>query len=197
QNVLQKLENRSKHLIYISSTGVYGNFDGQWVTETSETNPQRPGGQACLEAETLIQNSEIASRSTILRLAGIYGKNRIPHWSAIQNQQWSKLSPHGHVNLIHVRDAARVVDSVLTQNLSGQLFLVSDGAPPKRVDFYNYIAEQSGTGPIDWTVPAEDKSTQRSSSDKRVSNRKLITMTQYEFLFPDFRSGIADALGTI
>ena len=77
RNVLDNLP-QPKHLIYVSSTGVYGDFDGQWVDESSTTQPLRFGGKACLKAEQLIRESDLANRSTLLRFAGIYGADRVP-----------------------------------------------------------------------------------------------------------------------
>ena len=69
RNILAKLPDETGHLIYISSTGVYGDFQDSWVDETSPTQPTREGGKACLEAEGLIARSPFAGRATILRLA--------------------------------------------------------------------------------------------------------------------------------
>ena len=194
QNVLHKIEKRFGQLIYISSTGVYGNADGDWVDETSPTDPQRPGGRACLEAERLIQKGSSGSRSTILRLAGIYGPRRVPHLAAIEQKDWSRLSSHGHINLIHVRDAANIVDCVFERGITEDLYLVSDGQPPLRTELYDFVAEKVGTGPIDWSVPTESSSAKRSSANKRISNQKLVEQMDYEFMFPDFKAGIIDSL---
>ena len=57
RNVLDNLCSEVGQLIYVSSTGVFGDFDGDWVDESSATNPQREGGRACLAAEQLLQES--------------------------------------------------------------------------------------------------------------------------------------------
>ena len=73
KHILERLAETTSHFIYISSTGVYGDFGGQWIDETAATQPAREGGKACLEAEQLIARSKFATRSTVLRFAGIYG----------------------------------------------------------------------------------------------------------------------------
>ena len=65
-------------IIYISSTGVYGQTDGDWVTEESPCSPTREGGQASLAAEEVLRAHPLGARSIVLRLAGIYGPGRIP-----------------------------------------------------------------------------------------------------------------------
>ena len=92
KNVLSCLSGQSKHLIYISSTGVYGDHGGNWIDESTTPNPVREGGKACLEAEEVIRSSSFQSRSTILRFAGIYGPERVPTRSLIESKDWKKLS---------------------------------------------------------------------------------------------------------
>jgi len=65
--ILAHLPKSTGHLIYVSSTGVYGDFDGAWIDESSPTQPTREGGKACLEVESLIASSAFVERSTILR----------------------------------------------------------------------------------------------------------------------------------
>ncbi len=194
KNVLDALPSQTGHLIYISSTGVYGDFGGEWVDEQSATKPQREGGQACLDAERLIQNSCFSDRYTILRFAGIYGESRVPMKSAIGEWQSSRLKPDGYLNLIHVEDGVGVVEQVARQKPMGQIFLVSDGDPPQRKDYYDEIADILGTGPIDWTI-VETSMAPRVRSDKRVCNSKLREQLGYVFRYPDFRAGLREALG--
>ena len=193
-NVLAWLPKSIKQFIYVSSTGVYGNCNGEWIDENSPTDPQRPGGRACLQAESLIRESWLGERATILRLAGIYGPQRVPRLDAVNNQSWESLSQLGHINLIHVDDAARIIREVSKQEITNELFLVADGNPPRRKDFYEFIAKSVGVEPIDWTVSEDPESNLRAKSDKKVSNQKLVERIRYKYLYPDFRSGIANAL---
>src|SRR5215472_5361557 len=59
-------------MVFTSSTSVYAQRDGSWVTEESETRPERETGQILLETEKLV----LASGGTVARLAGIYGPGR-------------------------------------------------------------------------------------------------------------------------
>src|SRR5262245_24796675 len=65
-------------VIYISTTGVYGQVTEGEVDEDSPCDPTREGGKASLAAEQLLQSSPFGTRSIILRLAGIYGPGRVP-----------------------------------------------------------------------------------------------------------------------
>ena len=109
KNVLDALPASVEHVIYVSSTGVYGNFDGAWIDEEARTDPKREGGKACLEAEQLLKESRWGSRSTILRFAGIYGPDRVPTRQQVLDKQWDRLSAAGYLNLIQVDDGASIV----------------------------------------------------------------------------------------
>lgn len=203
QNVLDALADSVQHLIYVSSTGVYGDFDGEWVDERSPTDPQREGGKACLEAEQLLKDSRWGARSTILRFAGIYGPDRVPTKQQVADKQWDKLSPAGYLNLIHVDDGASIVQLVArsvdvdpdnTDTLD-QTFLVSDGQPPLRRDYYDWIAERFDVGPIPWDPNAVAPKESRASSSKRISNQKLQQYFSVDFRYPNYPAGLDHALG--
>ncbi len=54
-NVLERLPRSVSRLVYVSSTGVFGQSDDSWVDETSACEPTREGGRACWQAELLLQ----------------------------------------------------------------------------------------------------------------------------------------------
>lgn len=195
-NVLRQLDSRVQQLIYISSTGVYGDYGGSWIDESTLTSPQREGGKACLAAEQLIADSPFSRKSTILRLAGIYGPGRIPRLTAIQQRDWASLPSDGHLNLIHVQDAAQISVEIIRQEIRNELFLVSDGNPPSRREFYDYVAQQVNSGPIDWNRLPEATAAERSSADRKICNQKLRQRLDFSFRFPNYKVGINAALGS-
>ena len=194
QNVLAKLSPTTSHLIYISSTGVYGDFGGAWIDETAPAIPTREGGKACLEAEQMIATSRFGNASTVLRFAGIYGPDRVPTKALIESNQWKKLSANGYLNLIHVDDGARIIEAVAAQSPSGQLYLVSDGHPPLRREYYEYIARHFGVAEIPWEEVESTPENSRSANNKRICNNKLIERYDINFEHPNFRSGLAQSL---
>ena len=95
RRVLDSLRTPPERFLYVSSTGVYGNFDGEWVNEASPCEPTREAGRVCLDAERLLAEHPAAEHAVILRLAGIYGPNRLPRSddlragrSAARNRNW-------------------------------------------------------------------------------------------------------------
>ncbi len=193
RNTVARLPVETGHFIYISSTGVYGDVDGDWVDENSKTVPDRAGGIACLEAESFLRNNSFAGRATILRFAGIYGPGRIPMLASIEKREWEKLSGDGFVNLIHVADGARIIEAVSANRPMKETILVSDGNPVWRTHFYQKIAELSESGTIDW--PRSRDTASRGRGDKRISNAKLLQLLKSWnqsdlFRFPDYESGL-------
>jgi len=148
-----------EHFIYISSTGVFGNFDGQWIDESAATAPSREGGKACLEAE-----------------------------------DWGKLSPTGYLNLIHQTDAVNAIMATAEKKPMSQIIHCSDGNPPVRKDYYQYIADQVELGPIPWPEQPQVDAQSRSANSKRIGNQKMLDLLELELVHPDFKSGLADVL---
>ncbi len=193
-NTLAALSPKTQQVIYISSTGVYGDFEGGWVDEQAATEPRRDGGRACLQAEQTLQQSEFADRSTVLRLAGIYGPDRVPTRSTVESGNWQKLTSGGYLNLIHVADAAEIVNQFSNLTPAGETVNVSDGHPVLRRDYYAAMAELLGITEIPWQQTQVDPATARSGANKRIANDKLQQLLSFEFLFPDYRAGLADAI---
>jgi len=178
-------------LIYISSTGVYGQVAGDVVDEQSPCQPTREGGQACLAAERLLQESNFAKGTILLRLAGIYGPDRIPRAGDLKAGVAIAAPSQGYLNLIHVDDAAQIVLLVEERATPPQLYCVSDGQPVVRADYYSELARLLAAPPPKFIDPPSDSpAAQRAGSDKRVSNAKLVAELSPKFSYPSYREGL-------
>lgn len=180
---------RFDHFIYVSSTGVFGDFDGAWIDESAPTNPARDSGKACLEAEQLIARR--TDHWTVLRMAGLYGGDRVPTQAVIEKRDWSRLSPEGYLNLIHQTDAVAAIDAAARLKPMGEIIHCSDGHPPIRKDYYQFIADQFNLGAIPWPDNATVDPSSRSANSKRVGNAKMLDLLQLKLKHPDYRSGLA------
>jgi nucleoside-diphosphate-sugar epimerase len=190
-NVLAVLPREVGKFIYISSTGVYGQVAGDWVDETTPCLPLREGGRACLAAERLLQASPFADRAIILRLAGIYGPNRIPRAQDLQAGLPIAAPSAGYLNLIHVDDAANIVLLAEEKAPAANLYVVSDGAPVLRSEYYAELARLLNAPPPQFVdPPSNTPAAQRAASDKRVSNRRLLAELQPHLLYPSYREGL-------
>jgi len=193
--VIAWLPDSIQRFIYISSTGVYGSFDGDWIDEDSPCEPRRDGGKACLVAEQKLAASKFATRSVSLRLAGIYGPDRIPRAKDLLAGQPIDAAPNGYLNLIHVVDAARIV-LLAEQRSASSCLLVADGHPVIRGEYYAELARLLNAPKPQFTPTAgEQAATKRGSADKRVNNQRLLAELAPQFQFPDYRAGLIDSVG--
>lgn len=192
-NLIQHLEPHV-HVCYISTTGVYHQTDGSWVDETSPTRPTRDGGQAHLDAESLLWRKRPHAPNCILRLAGIYGPNRIPRAADVIAGRPIASLESGYLNLIHVDDAAAAV-LASWHPTAQRLYVVADNQPIRRGDFYREIAKQTRSAPPTFLDPPPNSNQRlRAETNKRVWNRRCKRDLIPQLRFPTYREGLANAL---
>lgn len=195
-NLGEALDLGRAHAIYISSTGVYGQIDGQWVDEASVCQPDREGGRACLAAETWL-TAHVTCPLTILRLGGIYGPGRVPYLSSLQSGSPLALVQSGYLNLIHVDDAVRAIVRAreLPDPATPRVLNVTDGHPVVRRAYYDAIARHLGVAPQYTSPDLTDPRSMRAQSNKRVSNQLAMERLGWAPQYPSYREGLAAILG--
>jgi nucleoside-diphosphate-sugar epimerase len=190
--VLDALPAGVERFIYVSSTGVYAQHDGGWVTEDSPALPTRAGGEACLEAEQRLAAHPLGQRAVVLRMAGIYGPGRIPRLADLRAGSALAATSEGWLNLIHVDDAADVVVAAAERAPLPRTYLVSDGAPVARREYYAELSRLAGTPPPTFVAPSpESPQAQRAESSKRVSNARMLRELGVTLRYPSYREGLA------
>lgn len=196
RNVLTALPSATGRVIYISSTGVYGQTDGSWVDEQSPCEPDREGGQACLAAEQYLKTHRLGSNSIILRMAGIYGPDRIPLSEAVAAGEPISAPVDGFLNLIHVDDAASAIIRAAREDVMPGLFCISDGHPTDRRTYYEYQAQLLDAPRPTFSKPNPDSpASNRAASNKRVRNRRMLDELEITPAYPSFREGLAAIIG--
>lgn len=185
-------------IVYLSTIGVYGNYDGAWIDENADCRPSEERNRQRLAAERGWQN--LSARSglpiAILRLAGIYGPDR----NALKNLQHGtakRIVKLGQVfNRIHVADIAQAIDAAFDRRANG-IFNITDDEPSPPGDPIVYAAKLLGLEP-----PPEisfDQARSRMSEMaasfyldvKRVSNVKLKTVLGVQLRYPTYREGLS------
>jgi nucleoside-diphosphate-sugar epimerase len=165
------LENfRKAKILFTSSTSVYAQRDGSWVTEESETKPLRETSRILLEAEKLI----LEKRGIVVRLAGIYGPQRSALLSKFLNGT-ATIDPQSDrfVNQVHRDDIALALFLLLNREAqeSVQIYNVVDDQPILQSECYRWLAQR-----LNRPLPPTRKYEQprkRGDTNKRVSNAKL------------------------
>jgi nucleoside-diphosphate-sugar epimerase len=190
--VLDRLPEQTAKLIYISSTGVYGQSHGETVDEHSATEPTREGGRACLAAERTLAEHRLGARGIVLRMAGLYGPGRIPLADDICAGRPIAAPRTGLLNLIHVDDAARVVLAADRRAIPPCTYVVSDGCPVERQKYYQELARLLAAPEPRFAAPPPDSpAAGRAVADKRVDNTRMLGELGVRLEFPSYREGLA------
>jgi len=150
-------------VILSSSTGVWGDQAGGLVDESTPPAPSREAGRVLVEAEALLAHHP-AGQGTALRFAGLYGPDRLPRLADLQAGRPLAADPDSWLNLIHIDDAAAVVEAVAEAAAPRPLYVVADGRPIRRRDWYARLAELSDSPPPSWAADAP----RTRGGDKRV-----------------------------
>ncbi len=196
QNTLDALPADTGRVVYVSTTGVYGDAAGEWVDEQTPPDPRRDGGRASLAAERALADHPNVASSVVLRLAGIYGPGRVPFLERLKTGQPINAPSAGWLNLIHVEDAARIVQTVADAEQTAGVYCVSDGNPVVRGEYYAEAARLLGVAPPEFAQPAADSpAAARAGASKRVSNRRLREDHAVRFAYPTHREGLAAIIG--
>ena len=187
------LETESR-LIYLSTTGVYGNVANEQVDENTPVSPTRAGPNVAVRAEEWLASNDALKQCVTLRLAGIYGAGRIPLATKLKAGEALSVPQHGHLNLIHVQDIASVICSLFTHELQDNLYVLSDGHPVQREIFYRELAKQCGVSNPVFATPDDADPRQRRATDKRVNPAKIINELEIRLDYPNYRLGLEQAL---
>lgn len=190
---------------YLSTVGVYGDHNGEWVDETTPLATRNARSLLRVEAERAW--SELATEAgkplDILRLPGIYGPGRNALVD-LANGRARRIARPGQVfNRIHVADIA-ITLAVLTRRAAATratppvaIYNVSDDEPAPQTDVVSYAASLLGVpAPTETTLDEAGLSPMGLSfwtENKRISNARLKRELSISLAYPNYRAGL-DAL---
>jgi len=172
-----------RNLIFTSSTSVYAQVDGEWVTEESPAEPPRETGQILLETERWV----LSHGGSVARLAGIYGPGR----SVLLRKFFSReaiIEGDGRrwINQIHRDDAARGLLHLAESRAPG-LFNLGDSVPLEQRALYEDLARRFNQPlPPEGPINLDRK---RGWTHKQVSNSKLRALG-WTPAFPSFLDAV-------
>ena len=171
--------------IYVSSTAVYGQNDGSFVSEDSETVPKGFNGRRLLEGESISLQSEY--RGIVMRFGGIYGPGRLWPITSVTKQGQGEWHGGSFLNLIHRDDCVGGLYHLIKLPDADGVFNGVDNEPVTKAVLSDWIAKSI-------RVPDREPSGQPIVlMNKRCLNRKLRD-TGYSFQYPTFREGLAPLL---
>jgi nucleoside-diphosphate-sugar epimerase len=181
---------------YLSTVGVYGDWQGQWVDETSPTRPISERGLRRVQAERawLALGKDTGKRVEVFRLAGIYGPGRSVI-DALRAGTARRIVKPGQVfNRIHVDDVAGVLAAAIDKDTGHRIYNVGDDEPAPPQDVVAYAAELLGL-PVPPEVGLEAAGLTGMAASfwtecKRVGNARIKGDLGVELMYPTYREGL-------
>ena len=193
----------AKHLEwvgYLSTTGVYGDHGGGWVTESTPLRASTKRGQARIdaEAEWMALCLDHGLPVHLFRLAGIYGPGRGP-FAKVRNGTARRIIKKGQVfSRIHVEDIAQTLIASINRPIPGAAYNLCDDDPAPPQDVIAHAAELLGL-PVPPAIPYEEAELTpmaRSfyAESKRVSNQRIKEELRVTLRYPNYHVGLAKLL---
>ncbi|QXH37585.1 SDR family oxidoreductase [Pseudomonas muyukensis] len=180
---------RPRRLLFVSSSSVYAQQDGEWIDETAATAPEGYSGKVMLEAERLALDSGIPA--SIVRLTGIYGPGR--EWLLSQVRQGYRVAeaPPLYGNRIHAEDAASLLAHLLQADARGvaldDCYIGVDDDPAPLAEVVGWLRGYLGV-----TQWSEEQRVRRTGS-KRCSNARARALG-WAPVYPSYKEGYAAIL---
>jgi len=187
-----------RRVVYLSTTGVYGNCRGAWVDESQPVNPvvdrarRRWDAEQCLRAWHDADGGELI----VLRVAGIYGPGKLPLDRLRKGLPMVREQEAPFSNRIHIDDLVEVCVAAMEQGRDGETYNVSDGHPSTMTDYFNRIADlvrltrpdQIALAEGDAQLSAGMMSYMRES--RRLDNGKMLRELGVSLRYPGLESGL-------
>jgi nucleoside-diphosphate-sugar epimerase len=135
-----------KRLVYISTSGVYGDCGGAWVSETHPLNAVSPRAQRRVDAEIQIRGWARRNRvkAAILRVPGIYAEERLPISRVQQGTPGIVDGEDSYTNHIHADDLARIGIAALQRGETCRVYHASDDSQLKMGEYFDSVADMFG-----------------------------------------------------
>jgi nucleoside-diphosphate-sugar epimerase len=195
QGAAGESERAAPRVVLLSSTSVYGQTTGEWVDESSVTEPSDFRGRSVLDGEELLLASGFPAIA--LRLGGLYGPGRESLIDAVRDGR-ATLSPGPprFTNRIHRDDAVGAIVHLLglPATAAAPVYIGADEEPADRNDVLRFVAAQLGADLRDGIVTTHEREPlSRIETNKRCSSERL-RQSGYRFRYPSYREGYAEIL---
>ena len=186
---LKQKGQQPKRLLFVSSSGVYSQTEGEWVDETSPAEATSYSGRIMREAEQIALNSGIAA--SVVRLTGIYGPGREWMLGQVRKGYRVAVDPPLYGNRIHADDAGGLLAFLLQADLQGKAledcYIGVDNAPVPLAEVVGWLRERLGI--TEWAAEASV----RRAGSKRCSNARAKALG-WEPRYPSYREGYSAML---
>ncbi len=186
-------------MVYVSTTGVYGDCAGELIDETRPVAPHNPRARRRVDAEQVLRRwaRRAGARLAILRVPGIYARDRLPLRRLEQGTPALRADDDVFTNHIHADDLARLVARALYKGVGGRTYNAVDDTEMKMADYFDTVADAFGMARPP-RVAREQLSSVVSpmllsfmSESRRLSNRRLKRELGLRLRYPDLALAVA------
>ena len=196
-HLLKKNSERVKWAGYLSTTSVYGDKKGEWVTEDTELEPnlERSISRVAAENSWIKLGENLLIKTVIFRLAGIYGPGRSLIDRLMKDEDVYIVDKPAHLfNRIHVDDIVGAIEMAISSKSEAKIFKLSDDLPAKQLDVAKFAASLLKRKSPQTVSLESDLVSEMARSfykeEKKVSNTRLKDELGYKLVFPSFKEGL-------
>lgn len=187
-----------QRLVYLSTSGVYGDCGGERVAEERPVRPQTPRARRRVDAETQLRRFGRRSRVavSILRVPGIYAADRLPLERLRRGLPLLRDEEDIHTNHIHADDLAAIARTALVRGRPGRLYNAGDDSALKMGEYFDLLADRRGLprAPRLPRVEAAQRLTPAMLSfmgeSRRLANRRIRRELGVRLAYPDVASAL-------
>ena len=187
--------NKLKWITYLSATSVYGNHNGEWVDENSETKPTSPNGvdRLKVEKEWMQLASKFDLPFQIFRLSGIYS-NQFNILKRLKSGEAKIINKKNHFfSRIHVEDIADILLSSLNNLKKKEIYNISDNLPASAEEVAMYGVKLLGLDKPKTIEINEIESEMLKNfykDSKKVDNKKMKEFFNHKLKYPTYVEGL-------
>ena len=199
---LQRGKSLPRQLIYISTSGVYGDCGGAWVSETRTPAAQSARAARRIDAERRLRRfgRQTGCRISILRAPGIYAADRLPLERLHQRLPLMLHAEDSHTNHIHAEDLGRACIAALTRGRANRAYNINDDSSLAMGEWFDALADafalpraprlpreevRRAVPPMQWSFMSESR---------RLDNTRMKRELRLHLRYPTVTAGISAAL---
>ncbi len=202
--ILQRGKSLPRQLVYISTSGVYGDCGGAWVTETRSPAAESARATRRVDAERRLRrfgrDERGLCRVSILRAPGIYAADRLPLERLHKGLPLMLPAEDSHTNHIHADDLGRACIAALAHGRANRIYNINDDTALAMGEWFDALADafalpravrlpreevRRAVPPMQWSFMKESR---------RLDNTRMKRELRLRLRYPTVAEGIAAAL---
>lgn len=199
---LGKSKSLPRRLVYVSTTGVYGDCGGAHIDETRRLHPESPRALRRVDAERCLRDwgKRNAVSVAILRAPGIYAADRLPLERLQKGLPALLEADDGYTNHIHADDLAAACAAALGRGGANRVYNAVDDSDLRMADYFDRVADafalprppRIARGEAERTLSPVQMSFMRES--RRIGNDRIKKELKLRLAYPTVDAGIAEAV---